>query len=366
MKKSKPFCYAPWTTLLYGSMYKAGAQPCCEWSGETYKDNIENYQDSEFLQNIKKTMLEWDMSTISKTCQECIEQEQYNGKSQRIITNKRVEEKKYKLNIINKLDYRPDNLCNLKCRMCSPYSSSLIEKEMVEMGLITPIDKKDVSDVLSLDLSNLSILKLIGGEPTINKNMFDIMDYIIEQDWAKNINLQYTTNCTSINDFWLSRTKKFKEVDVSMSVDATGQCFEYIRRGASWDKVQQNILKLVETTNKYDFSIVAQMTNFAMIEEWIEYFLEYNADRVNFNNINGVVGSLNTIPDEIKKEKIDYLKKLKHPVAKKAIKYLNLSKFNIQEFNKFWPYTEIRDKRWNTNIYDLHPIFDRMKNMSFN
>lgn len=366
MSKSKPFCYAPWTTMLYGSMYKAGAQPCCEWNGDVFEGKIKDYQSSKYLKKIKHAMTKHDKDFISNSCEECIEQEKYNGKSSRTWINHYVNNGRYQLDKINKLDFRPDNLCNLKCRMCSPQSSSLIEKEMIELGWIEPIKKRDVSDVFSLDLKDLKILKLIGGEPTINKNMFGIMDYLIKNDWAKNVNLQYTTNCTSINDFWLDKTAKFHHVSVCMSIDATGSCFEYIRRGAKWSHVSKNIPKIIETSDEYAFNIVVQTTNFAMIEEWIEYFLEFNETQVSFNNLNGVVGSINVIPDCIKKEKIEFLEKINHPVAQNAITYFENSRFNKTEFDKFWPYTEHRDKLWNTNIYDLDPIFERMKNLSFN
>lgn len=365
MSKSKPFCYAPWTTILYGGMYRAGAQPCCEWSGETYKGKIGKYHQSDYLKSIKKAMKKNDMSFLSKTCEECIDQEKHNGKSSRTWINHYVNTGRYQLDKINKLDFRPDNLCNLKCRMCSPHSSSLIEKEMIELGWINSIEKRDVRDVLDLDLKDLKVLKLIGGEPTINKNMFDIMDHLARKDWAKNIQLQYTTNCTSINDFWLDKTKKFLSADVVMSVDATGDCFEYIRRGAKWSHVSKNIPKIIETSNEYAFNIVVQTTNFAMIEEWIEYFLEFNENQIGFNNLNGVIGTINVIPDYIKKEKIEYLEKINHPIAQNAKKYFENSKFNKIEFDKFWPYTEHRDSLWNTNIYDLNPIFERMKNTNF-
>lgn len=365
MTKSKPFCYAPWTTLLYGSMYRAGAQPCCEWNGEVYKGNVKEYDKSDYLKNIQTAMLTHDMEVISKTCEECINQEKHNGKSSRTWTNHYVNNGRYELDKINKLDYRPDNLCNLKCRMCSPHSSSLIEKEYIEIGWIDSIEKRDVSDVLSLNLKDLKILKLIGGEPTINKKMFEIMDYLAEKDWAKNINLQYTTNCTSINDFWLDKTAKFQHVDVCMSIDAIGSCFEYIRRGAKWNHVEKNIPKIIQTSDDYSFNIVVQTTNFAMIEQWIEYFLAFEKNQINFNSLNGVIGTINVIPDSVKKEKIEFLEKINHPVAQNAKAYFENSKFDKNEFNKFWPYTEYRDNLWNTNIYDLDPIFERMKNLSF-
>ena len=38
--------------------------------------------------------------------------------------------------------------------------------------------------------------KVLGGEPTVEKKVFDMLDPIQEKD-GKNINLQYTTNATN-------------------------------------------------------------------------------------------------------------------------------------------------------------------------
>ena len=129
---SKPFCYAAWTTAIYeGSI---GISPCCEWPGHNrFKGSIKEYADSEYLSIIKTAMQTHDKDIISKNCRECIETESLGVTSTRGYIKRDVENGIYTVGQLNKLDYRPDNLCNLKCRMCGPGSSSLIEEEYMKL-----------------------------------------------------------------------------------------------------------------------------------------------------------------------------------------------------------------------------------------
>lgn len=361
----QPFCYAPWTTIQYGGVYGGGGiSPCCEWSGEKYTGSVKDYQNSDYLNSIKDSMNNHDMEFINKACKECILTESLNDTSARNYIQRYVKNNRYKIDAINKLDYRPDNLCNLKCRMCSIYSSSLIEEEYVAHGRATPIAQRSTDDVTDFDLSNLDCLAILGGEPTVNKRMFPILDYLIDNNMQEKVRLNYTTNCTSINRPWMSRVEKFKQVHINLSIDAAGKAYEYIRTGAEWKKVEQNIPKVIElTTDNEDYNIqmVVQFHSFAIIEDWIEYFFQFPADKINMNPLQGQKnGSLNCIPDYIKEQKIEYLKKLKHPIAGQAIKHFELSKYNSQEIKSYIKVNNWLDSIRGTNIYDVDPIFEEI------
>jgi hypothetical protein len=361
--KKKPFCYAPWVSVRYRNTTDNRVSPCCQWNDEHFTGNITEYYNSKFLKNVKSNMIKHNMNEISKTCIECINAEKHNVESSREYYNNAVRMGTFVPGQLNKLDLRPDTLCNLKCIMCSPKSSSLIEEELIKHENFQPFEYSDTTDVVDLDLSNLKALKLVGGEPTISKKMFYIMDHLIEKDIAKNISIEYITNCTSVNKKWLSRVEQFKKHMVTMSVDATGKCFEYIRHGTSWELVERNILKLTEIADDYDFNIVAQATNFAVIEDWFEYFIQYDIQHIRMSHFYGDYPlGLNVIPDYLKQEKINYLEKFDHPLATQAITYLKNSKFSKKTFDLFWKNTEIRDKRRNVSIFDVSPVFEKMKN----
>lgn len=353
-----PFCHAPWTTVSYGGIFGGGGTaPCCEWKGSRFKGAVKDYDTSEYLENIKTSMLNHDMEMINETCFECITSEKHGSKSARNYIERDLNSKRYTVGVLNKLDYRPDNLCNLKCRMCSMHSSSLIEEEFVANGW-SPITQRDTTDVMDFDLSNLKTLAILGGEPTVNKKLFPILDFLIDKGLNETTRLQYTTNCTSINKPWMSRVEKFKDIHVNLSVDAAGKAYEYIRTGAEWKKVKNNIPKIISIAEDYTIAMVAQTNSFAIIEDWFEYFLQFPPEVVNITPMYGTPGQLNCLPDHIKQEKINYLEKLNHPTAEKAIKHLKMNTYDIEEAKKYKKYNGWLDRIRGTSIYDLDPIFE--------
>jgi len=371
MTKSKPFCYAPWTTAQYNGTQ--GIRHCCEWKGDAFEGSINEYATSEYLSKIKTAMENHDTDIISKNCVECIETESLGDKSARFYINKYVESGRYTPGELGKLDYRPDNLCNLKCRMCGPGSSSLIEEEYItpevqqtasklhfNTGINSPIQMRDTEDILDFDLSNLKEIAILGGEPTVNKKVFPILDYLIENNMNESTKLNYTTNCTSINKPWMSRAEQFKEIHVNLSIDAAGKAYEYIRTGAEWHKVKNNIPKIIDIAEDYNIQMVVQTTSFAIIEDWIEYFLQFPTDTINMTPMYGVAGKLDCIPDHVKDAKIKYLEKLNHPTADQAIKHFKNYSYNPDSVRLFKKRTTFLDKIRGTSIYDLDPIFEEL------
>ena len=362
----KPFCQAAWTTMLYGGAYSGGGvSPCCEWKGDIFDGPIGEYERSDFLENIKARMISHDMEFINDNCRECIEVENLGDISARQHIQKRVDSdnkyNKYNIGKFNKIDYRPDNLCNLKCRMCSPGSSSLIEEEQVKLKYIEPIVQRDTADILTFDLSDTKSLAILGGEPTVNPKVFPLLDKLIDEKLNETIQLQYTTNCTSVNEPWMKRIRQFPMVHINLSIDAAGKAYEYIRTGAQWDKVKNNIpkiIKLSEEETDYDIQMVVQTHSFAIIEDWFEYFLQFPTENINMTPLQGYAGKLNCMPDHIKKQKIRYLESFNHPTARMAIKHFEIDQYNPVEADRYSRQTSWLDHVRGTSIYDLDPIFE--------
>lgn len=145
------------------------------------------------------------------------------------------------------VDLRVSNLCNIKCRMCSIQASSAWYNETVEFNKLTnagPVyyDKKfenhDGISQVSYLLDNVEHMYWAGGEPLILDAHYKILQYLIDNNKAKNVSLVYSTNLTvskykgrSIIDYW----KHFKHVFIVGSVDGLDNVYEYIRTGAEWE-----------------------------------------------------------------------------------------------------------------------------------
>lgn len=157
---------------------------------------------------------------------------------------------KFSGNNLNYLDFRNSNLCNLKCRTCGPHSSSSWAKEL---NFVRPIVHTDTLEYVRKILNqDIQVIYFAGGEPLLNKDHWQLLELLVELNYANNIKLLYSTNLTvttykNLNavNLW----KKFKHVNLMVSVDAIGTPFNYIRSGANWSDVDKNINSLLKEKN---------------------------------------------------------------------------------------------------------------------
>ena len=181
---SKTFCSAPWQATYYKES-KQQYKMCCVFDKWEKADSPEDYFNSDTVKDVRETMLrgEWH-----KDCGVCKEQEEAGSSSDRAsfnrnldIENKPVDINKFKLKW---LDYRPGNLCNLKCRMCSGTNSSMIQDEVEKYPELK--EYTDETPIVNTDLlpsicnhetfKDLEYLKILGGEPTIDPQIQKLLD----------------------------------------------------------------------------------------------------------------------------------------------------------------------------------------------
>jgi len=361
---NKPFCYAPWTNIQYSGVYEGGgASPCCEWHGKRFTGKVKDYLDSEYLKQVKKHMLDHNMEELQTSCDACIHIESKGLKSQRNFIEKKT--KQYnQYDAVWRIDYRPDNLCNFKCRMCSPYSSNLIEEEYIKIGKLDDyIEKRPTDDVIDFDFSNLKEFAILGGEPTFNKKLYKILDYLIDNKYNENIMISYTTNCSSVPEEWTYRIKQFKDLHINISLDAIGNTLEYVRTNANWKIIEKNLWKTIDLTDSYSLRPVLTAYSFMNVEEWVEYFFQFPEHALDISPVYGQIPlKISAIPDHIREEKIEYLNSLNHPFATQISNIASTYTYSKEYFEKFKRKTELDDKIRKTSVFDLNKGFYRVWN----
>lgn len=164
------------------------------------------------------------------------------------------------------LEAKLSNLCNLKCRMCHPVDSTQwakdwnhIEHLMKEnnestFNLVRKLEltKKpyvsgwDDNDAFWAEFDELAPhfdrVEFAGGEPLIDPIHYRILHRLLP--YANRITLKYATNMTSLNyrkDDVLALWNNFKDVHVNVSIDGTGEVYDYIRQLGSYSEVKANI-----------------------------------------------------------------------------------------------------------------------------
>jgi MoaA/NifB/PqqE/SkfB family radical SAM enzyme len=250
-----------------------GVQPCCSTDFKhTNYGNIRDFDSAQELMNsqemkqLRKDML---MGVKNPSCSTCHREDQSGLISFRNIKNQLIDEMNIDVSRLIKntrddghledfamqyWDIRFSNICNLKCRMCGVKYSHTWGQDAVALNHIQPRknfvfhahDDLDFKDYVSKygDLTQLKEVYFAGGESLMQKDHWDMLDHLVDLGIAADIRLVYNTNLTKLNFGKRDLTnyiERFKTVCFIVSVDAVGDLFEYIRTGASWSKLLENL-----------------------------------------------------------------------------------------------------------------------------
>jgi hypothetical protein len=162
------------------------------------------------------------------------------------------------VNDIYHLNLNFGNICNFKCRMCSPnYSNSLIPDFKYLQEKYIPVRRFNVDETKKQidiglffnkfhnNLKNLQSIWVTGGEPFIDDKIFEFINLLSNFADLSKIKLSITTNGSRIDFNKLEALNAFKSVALDISVDTTGELFEYMRSGGvfSWQEMLDTIYK---------------------------------------------------------------------------------------------------------------------------
>ena len=237
----KNFCWRPFTSLYID---KYGYQsPCCGYS-EKEKFNPFN---SDYHKDIRNDI---SKKLLPNGCfQKCISLENkgvtwtdrtnYAGPTDmNLIKNNQFQLKQLELVI--------DNVCNLSCITCGSIHSSKWIAENKRMGIedsteTTYMNIEFLKDPLLWEF--VEVLIIWGGEPFYSKRSLDLINWVVENDLAKNIELNIYSNGTVLPNNAKEITSKFKKVRYGFSIDGIDERFETLRWPAKWNTVYSNFLK---------------------------------------------------------------------------------------------------------------------------
>jgi len=190
------------------------------------------------------------------------------------------------------------NLCNSACVTCGPVLST--KWQSLENIQIT---KSSISDekLNCIQWENVKILSFVGGEPLYEKKNLDILEHLA-QIGNTDCFISLTTNgSVTLTANQQETFKKFKNLNICLSIDGVGKQFEYIRYPTKWQTLLDNIQQYKNIGAKLSVSFTVSNLNILYYEEIINWFneqgLEYNHNLVRtpkyFN--------IEVLPVEIKK-----------------------------------------------------------------
>jgi MoaA/NifB/PqqE/SkfB family radical SAM enzyme len=320
-------CPAPWLSIYRHT--DGGVTPCCVFKGSlgnTNQDSVENIRNNQNFSKVKQAFLNGEKIP---ECNQCWKDETLNPTSSLRKTflrnyKKYIDEIQSQKSLpVLYIDYRPSNTCNLACKSCSSeYSTQWLK---IESELYNFQEGKILSnkiDVLSLLHNDVNIY-FAGGEPLISKEVYDILEYLIEKNYLS-ANVSFNTNLTSLyfkEKSVIKLLEQFKNPPIiGASIDGIGNVFEYLRTGTSWQLIERNLKEVANTKLLLKPSCTVGWMNLSSMIElhiWLyENKIIKNIYDFNINPMYGPAGSSLLDCPPWKKEEL--LQKIEY-----YIKYLN-------------------------------------------
>ena len=299
------FCILPFTHL---ATHPTGdITPCCESKLKAKTGNIElklgynsleEIRNSDSFKELREAMLSGKKHSA---CSFCYRREEAALESKRNRENKYYEVDwdkidTYKTLPLYSVELRLGNVCNAKCIICNPFSSSKWNEDITpdmsdvyDEGYKKVILKnkwyKDI-DFYSSILSQIDQVKYIwfnGGEPLLIKEHLVFLQQIIDNKKEKTIELEYHTNGSLISTKIIEIWKKFKFIKVTLSLDDIHSRFNYSRYPLSFSEALNSINLLEKNNIHYDIIPTINLLNVYNMEEIYQFYKQQFNKECKFN-----------------------------------------------------------------------------------
>lgn len=260
--------------------------PCCTFTGNLGIRYTNDFDFADYLDSVpvKDLQQQFDNGIWPSNCKNCKEKESLKQISIRHQGNTSIEEGLY-------LDVVVGKECNSDCVMCYSGQSSKIASRLKNNKPTFDVPKEDeywinqnnfddwieTTDFwnnLTTIFPKLETIKFLGGEPLLNKKLWEWLDsvQVAEQKADKKIIL--VTNASMIEEDKLHVFSSWKRTDIVLSIDAIGKEYEWIRHGLNWGNIEKNV-KLLQTIPNAYVSVHAtinlySVASVASLMQWVD------------------------------------------------------------------------------------------------
>lgn len=331
----------------------------------------------------KKFIQLMDNGVQIKECNACWSEEQAGKESKRLRDNKNFKDTILDTEMLPLvLDLSMGNLCNIKCRICSPKHSTpwLAEVEKINPGSISKLTFQTATESfdyandyfwkdISILLPNVKKYDFAGGEPFFIEKHWDIVKSAVDNGYSKQQHIHYNTNGTIFPLKYIHLLEEFQTVDIQISSDGIGKKFEYMRNPAKWDKVENNIQSFIDTKNNSNttwlLGICISLSAFN-VYDFFETFEHYASKGLGiYINIVHDHHGTRILPYSVRRHIIDYLMNFESKFNPKQwikerdmiSKHLEAASFNDRDWKMFLEELNVRDKYRNESFSKTFPEY---------
>jgi MoaA/NifB/PqqE/SkfB family radical SAM enzyme len=243
MSSNNFYCAAPWRGLHINP--RGDVKTCCAGNpnmlGNLNSQGIIEILNGEQMKQVRHSIAQ---GRPHEYCSNCVRAERFGADSERNWHNNVNPEfdyaaagDQYHYPVI--VDVRWNTTCNLSCNYCGEFCSSkwaAIKSIPFKSGARPYYDQ--VCDFIEQHQDHIHEVALVGGEPLLlpeNERLLDVIptDAIVTLITNLSVDLE--------NNKIFKKLANRNKVGWSMSFDNIGDRFEYVRHGANWESLKQNL-----------------------------------------------------------------------------------------------------------------------------
>lgn len=351
---------------------------------------------ADFFFSEERNLIRQEMSEgkTPESCGVCEYNENLFGDSKRTHENLQWGSQDFSRPLVKYFDLRLGNTCNLACVGCSTRDSSMWEIRAPQLlsQVQNPELKKYISYVQQFPnykkenqwcqigspfwedffsyLPHIKSIYFAGGEPLIQKEHDYCLAQIVQRGYAKEIDLRYNTNITTLSESVIEKWRYFKGVEVSVSIDSFGQKNDYVRFGSHWSQVLENISKLTLLPFISSVSISKTIHNYNIlyVPEFFEELISHqllDTSRVDINILYSPrFLSVQSLPAQLKSHIVRKYKAWalyqKHSRQLNKILSFMGAADTSRFFHEFIEYTNALDSSRGTNFKETFPELEAL------
>ena len=277
------------------------------------QDSIQDYWNSNRMKEIRRKMIAGEKI---RDCAKCYEQEEKSTESLRSIRgmNQFISDTLPDGTYTKKattMQIQMGNICNLKCKMCSQMYSHMHGMETRDIGEQDPEwlhwVKEQGANVnnwtnqlgvkqewyknpaIKIKLfkhisENITQLCVIGGEPTLIPEFYELFEYCDEQGTLGDKEVVIVTNLTNTNPRLTKWLPKLKGWTIWASVDGIGPRTEYIRYPSKWSKVLESLefyKQNMGENGNITLSPAVQLLNIDQLDDIVKWWIDWCGGELN-------------------------------------------------------------------------------------
>lgn len=298
MSLEQYFCSSPW---IHVRITSSGNMEFCRWADYNNNTptnaNIRDIDLNDFFSNnlgLSKFRLDLLNGKKQSICNKCYQMEAHGKVSGRdrqllkigVFKNqflKSLKSSPYNTEFVKSrqnlgktdqypIDWQIDlgNYCNSSCVFCNPESSSKLLSEFKKIGILNQqtkykswADDNELVDKFSKYLSSLpkiQYLHFIGGETLITPAFKKIIRDLVDSNVSSEITLGFTTNLTVWDNEIIDLFKKFKQINVGLSVETLTKVNDYVRYPSKIDQVKKILDRWVLLSKQNNWLVQLRIT----------------------------------------------------------------------------------------------------------